>query len=149
MDWLGKYEPRYVQSCVTPRVRKIILAGHSGGGNPIHLQMDSMKAKVCEIWCFDVVYGKASDWIDFARYNPTKRMTFYYAIQSPDDRADLISQKQKADQGKQPLDNMEIIKGGSHHFPCLTDNFRPQVKRSGCRARGEDRKARPDHLAHG
>ena len=140
MDWLGKYEPRYAQNCVTPRVRKVILAGHSGGGNPIHLQMDSMKAKVCETWCFDVVYGEVSDWIRFAFYNPTKKVTFYHAVQSLDSLAKLIKLKQLTDTGmmlsggSRPLDNMEIIKGASEHFHCLTDNFRTQVRRSRCLA---------------
>ncbi len=138
MDWLGKYDPRYALNCVTPRVRKVVLAGHSGGGNPIHLQMDSMKAQICEIWCFDVVYGDVSDWVQFAYYNPTKRVTFYHAIQSLGSLAELIKLKQTTDMGmmqmggSRPLDNLEIIKGASSHFPCLTNNFRAQVKRSRC-----------------
>jgi hypothetical protein len=135
MDWLGKYEPTYANKCVVPKVRKVILAGHSGGGNPIHLQMESMKIKLAEIWCFDVVYGNVADWIHIAHFNPTKRVTIYHAIQSLDSLKELVKLKDAKDKeaaaGKgRPLDNLEIIKGGNHHFPCLTDNFLPQAKRS-------------------
>jgi hypothetical protein len=138
MDWLGTYEPRYALNCLTPKVRRVVLAGHSGGGNPIHLQMESMKASICELWCFDVVYGDVSDWIKFAYYNPTKRLTFYHAIQSLDSLKQLIKLKQTTDMGmmqmggSRPLDNLEIIKGADEHFRCLTGNFRNQAKRSRC-----------------
>ena len=113
----------------------VVLVGHSGGGNPIHLQMDSMKSKLAEIWCFDVVYGNVADWIHVAYFNPTKRVTVYHAIQSLDSLKELVKLKAAKDKeaaaGKgRPLDNLEIIKGGNHHFPCLTDNFLPQAKGS-------------------
>ncbi|MFO1372277.1 MAG: hypothetical protein U1F42_07745 [Candidatus Competibacteraceae bacterium] len=132
MQWLGKYEPRYSLNNIVPQVRSVVLAGHSGGGNAIHLQMEAMKAKISEIWCFDVVYGDVNDWVDFARFNPTKRLTFYHAVQSLDSLKNLIRLKEVTEiQFPRSLDNLKIIKGGSDHFPCLTDNFRSHAKQSG------------------
>lgn len=131
MEWLKKYEPHYSLNNLTPQVRNVILAGHSGGGNAIHLQMEAMKGKISEIWCFDVVYGDVSDWINFALHNPTKRLTFYHAVQSLGSLKQLIQLKEaKETELKRSLDNLKIIKGGSDHFPCLTDNFRNQIKLS-------------------
>jgi len=138
MDWLGKYEPRYALNCVKPRVRNVVLSGHSGGGNAIHHQLESMKTKVCEVWNFDVVYGEVSDWVSFAYYNPTKRLTFYWAVQSPGARKQLIELKDITNLGMlqmglaRTIDNLEIFQGAAHHFPCLTDNFVKQARRSRC-----------------
>src|SRR5262249_27967114 len=79
MTWLGHYEPLF--NNVKPNVREIVLAGHSGGGNPIHNQMESMKARLCEIWCFDTVVGNMTDWCDFARFNKTVTLRFFHAVQ--------------------------------------------------------------------
>lgn len=131
MEWLGKYEPRYSLNNVTPQVRKVMLAGHSGGGNPIHIQMNPMKAQVCEIWCFDVVYGTVSDWVDFAVYNPTKTLTFYHAVQSLPSLRKLIKLKEDTEKARgKPIDNLKINDAGKHHYPALTNNFRNQVKMS-------------------
>lgn len=136
MQWLGTYDPHYSLKPggkVIPKVRKIILAGHSGGGSPIHIQMESLKAKLCEIWCFDCVYYSVSDWVNFAVYNPTKRLTFYYAVQSLDSLNKLRGLKEvaKADLNK-TLDNLQFIDAGKNHYKSLTNNFRNQVKASTC-----------------
>lgn len=125
MKWIGKYEPRYADNGIVPHVGQIVLAGHSGGGSPMHLQMESLKSKLCEIWCFDVVYWGVEDWVKFAKQNPTKKITFYYAVQS----LDSLQELQKQAKG---IGNIEIKAAGSHHFPALTDNFRIQLKKTTC-----------------
>lgn len=133
MAWLGKYDDGYASREVVPTVRKIVLAGHSGGGNGIHAQMESMKERICEIWCFDVVYGNVSDWIDFASRNPTKPMTFYHAVQSSDSFKDLSALKDATETKKQiNLDHVKLIEAGNHHFPALTNNFRDRVNATTC-----------------
>jgi hypothetical protein len=135
MQWLGTYDPHYSlnKAKVIPQVRNVVLAGHSGGGSPIHIQMESLKAKVCEIWCFDVVYYTLSDWMAFAVYNPTKRLTFYHAVQSLNALRELKKLKELTEMGlHRALDNMQIIDAGKHHYPALTNNFRNQVKTSKC-----------------
>ncbi len=129
MQWLGKYDPHYSLNSVVPDVGKVVLAGHSGGGNAIHLQMDAMKAKVSEIWCFDIVYGAVKDWVDFAVANPTKRLTIYHAVQSLPDLRKLVALKASTEASLgRTLDNLKIIDAGNHHYPCLTNNFRNQAK---------------------
>jgi hypothetical protein len=133
MQWLGKYEDRYASNKVIPKVRKVVLAGHSGGGNPIHQQMEDMKAQVCEIWCFDVVYGNVVDWWSFAFFNQTKPVKFFHAVQSLSALAAL--KKLTADREKSlgvKLNNLEFIDAGKHHYPALTNNFLNQVRTSKC-----------------
>lgn len=148
VQWLGAYDPHYAirpsgpgsntVKPVCPKVGKIILAGHSGGGSPIHVQMESLKASLCEIWCFDVVYFEVTDWIKFAYYNPSIRLTFYHAVQSLDALNLLVQWKKDVEAGKtsigpqRKLDNLEIFKGATEHFRCLTHNFQDQAKRSKC-----------------
>ena len=130
MQWLGNYDPHYT---VIPTVRKVILAGHSGGGSPIHIQMESLKAKICEIWCFDVVYFTVNDWIQFGVNNPTKQVYFYYAEQSLDALKELKKLKDDTEKSmKRPLGNVQFIDAGNHHYPALTNNFGKRIKESNC-----------------
>ena len=82
MKWLGNYDPRFGSA----EVGKVILAGHSGAGSPIYLQMNSMKADICELWGFDVVYGPLDDYIRLAttlkHTHPTSLITFFHGVQS-------------------------------------------------------------------
>ena len=133
MQWLGKYDDHYASKKVIPKVRKVVLAGHSGGGNPIHNQMEGLKAKVCEIWCFDVVYGNVVDWWSWAFFNQTKPLKFFHAIQSLAALAKL--KKLTADREKSlgvKLNNLEFIDAGNNHYGALTKNFFDQIKTSKC-----------------
>jgi len=135
MQWLGNYDPHYSlkNPKVIPTVGKVILAGHSGGGSPIHTQMESLKAKICEIWCFDVVYYDVTDWMSFAYYNPTKRLTFFHAVQSLGALKELKKLKEITEMGlHRSMGNIQFIDAGNHHYPALTNNFRNQVKGSTC-----------------
>lgn len=42
-----------------PSVKRIVLAGHSGGGAPMRALASQpyINKKVCEVWCFDSTYG--------------------------------------------------------------------------------------------
>lgn len=136
MQWLGNYDPHYSLKTpkVVPTVRKVILAGHSGGGSPIHIQMNSsLKAKICEIWCFDVVYWELSDWMQFAVYNPTKTIYFYHAVQSLDALKELKKLKGLTEMGLyRSLGNVQFIDAGNHHYPALTNNFGKRLKDAAC-----------------
>lgn len=133
MVHLKKYDDNFAAKGYTPRVRKIVLAGHSGGGSPIHTQMESMKGRLCESWCFDVVYGPVSDWIDFAVRNPTIPLTFYHAVQSLGALRELVRQKAQTEAKlKIKLDHMRFVDAGNDHFAALTNNFLTQVKNTKC-----------------
>ena len=135
MQWLGNYDPHYSlkNPKVVPKVGKVILAGHSGGGSPIHIQMESLKAKICEIWCFDVVYYTLSDWMQFAVYNPTKQVYFYHAIQSLGALKELKKLKGLTEMGLyRSLGNVQFIDAGNHHYPALTNNFGKRLKATTC-----------------
>jgi hypothetical protein len=131
MKWLGKYEPHYSDRNLIPEVGNVVLAGHSGGGNAIHAQMDSMKASVCEIWGFDIVLGGADDWINFARFNPTVNLTFFHAIQNDEDHKDLHTKSEDM-----KLKNLVVNETGdatgAGHYRTLTLNFPNQVKNTTC-----------------
>jgi hypothetical protein len=135
MAWLGNYETRFNKK--TPEVRRLVLAGHSGGGVPIHHQRDSMKAKLCEIWHFDTVVQDAVGWANFARSNPTINITFFQAVQFS--LTDLQNAKAKVEKDSGiKLDNLQLIDTKNHtlggHYPALTNNFRKQVKNAKCLA---------------
>jgi hypothetical protein len=132
-QWLGKYETHYADKHTIPQIGKVVLAGHSGGGNPIHAQMESMKAKICEIWCFDVVYGNVDDWINFAHFNMNITLTFFHAIQSTSDYNDLVAKKKdKVSKLGWKLDNLVTLEAGNDHYRALTDNFPKMVKNTKC-----------------
>jgi hypothetical protein len=141
MQWLGHYDPRF--NSVT--IGKVVLAGHSGGGSPIHIQMNSMQTDICEVWCFDVVYWMLDDWIRFANTlaitHPNSLITFYHGVQSTpsynalDDRAKSAGKKySKEDRmtagGKRNMNFVET--GKADHFGALTDNFPKQLESSNC-----------------
>src|SRR5262249_51894253 len=38
LRWIGKYVPQYTSRCLTPTIRKLVLAGHSGAGVILNTQ---------------------------------------------------------------------------------------------------------------
>jgi hypothetical protein len=135
MAWLGNYEPRFNKKA--PSVRKIILAGHSGGGVPIHHQKVAMKAKLCEIWSFDTVVTDMDGWVTFAGTNPQIKMTFFQAVQFSYSSFVAAKEKGKATFGN--LDNLQLIDTKNHtlagHYPAMTKNFGDMVTKANCLAR--------------
>jgi hypothetical protein len=132
MKWLGTYDDGFVSKGIIPKVRKVVLAGHSGGGNPIHNQMDAMKGQICEIWCFDVVYGNVADWWSFAFFNQTKQLTFFHAVQSLGALAALKKLTADKEKAGVKLNNLQFVDAGNNHYAALTNNFFDQVKSSNC-----------------
>jgi hypothetical protein len=133
MHWLGKYDAHYADKKMIPHVRRVVLAGHSGGGNPIHAQMESMKARICEIWAFDIVYGNVDDWVAFAHCNDNISMMFFHATQSTVAFNDLVAQKNdKINKLGWTLDNLVTVEAGKDHYRVLTDHFPMQVKNTNC-----------------
>ena len=131
LQWLVKYDTNFPDRESPPAIRKLVLAGHSGGGFPIILQMAALKEMIDEIWCFDTIYGDPDAWVNYASHNPTKRVTIYHAIQSLDVLAKIVEAKKKMeDKRGKTIYNLEILKGANEHFHCLTDNFGKQINRS-------------------
>ena len=95
--------------------------------------MEGLKAQLCEIWCFDVVYGNVVDWWSWAFFNQTKPLKFFHAIQSLSALAKL--KKLTADREKSlgvKLNNLQFIDAGNNHYGALTKNFFDQIKTSQC-----------------
>lgn len=116
--WIGKYVPQY--KGVTPSVRNVILAGHSGAGVILDIQARSMKANVCEVWGFDCLYGQSAfhrdvvqDWLDAAKMRPGAK--FYFSSAGTKDNAVELDQRAK----KQGLGafSIEVYKGSSAFLP--------------------------------
>ncbi|MFL5242306.1 MAG: hypothetical protein ACJ8FY_09380 [Gemmataceae bacterium] len=133
MAWLGNYEPRFNKRA--PDVRRIVLAGHSGGGVPIQYLKDPLRGKLCEIWCFDTVVLDPNEWARFARFNPTIDISFFQAVQF--DLAAMKSAKKKVETDFGiTLDNLHLIDTKNHtlagHYPTVTNYFRNQVKNATC-----------------
>jgi hypothetical protein len=130
--WLAKYEPRYADKNITPQVRKVVLAAHSGGGNAIHAQMESMKSKLCAIWGFDIVLGGADDWINFALLNPGITLTFFHSVQNTDDFNSIVAKKKEIESKGRQIPNLTTFDVGGAHYAVLTNNFPTQMKNTGC-----------------
>jgi hypothetical protein len=130
--WLAKYEPRYADRKIIPEVRKVVLAAHSGGGNAIHAQMESMKSRLCAIWGFDIVLGGWKDWIDFALLNPGIGISLFHAIQNTGDFNDIVAKKKEIESTGRMIANLIPLDVGGAHYATLTNNFPTQMKSTGC-----------------
>lgn len=140
MKWLGHYDARFASA----EVGSVILAGHSGGGSAIYLQMNSMKADICEVWGFDVVFGPLDDYIRFAttlgHSHPNSLITFFHGIQSTplfnklnakaEQGGRLYKKESRTTNGGKT--NMRFESGREDHFGTLTDHFLEQLQNSGC-----------------
>jgi hypothetical protein len=138
MEWLGNYDSRFA----SVRLRKVVLAGHSGGGSPIYLQMNSMKADIGEVWCFDTVYGPLEDYIRFAsalgHNHPNSLITFSHGVQSTplynklsalaQDRGKIYKKEDRTTNGGK--NNMKFESGRKDHFGTLTGHFLEQLQSS-------------------
>jgi len=140
MAWLGHYDSRFD----SVGVGKVVLAGHSGGGSPIYLQMNSMKADICEVWGFDVVYGPLDDYLRFAvslaHTHPSSLITFFHGVQSTPNyeklqgmakaKGKLYKKEDRSTNGGK--NNMKFESGRKDHFGTLTDHFLEQLQNSPC-----------------
>jgi hypothetical protein len=140
MEWLGHYDSRFASA----GIGKVVLAGHSGGGSPIYLLMNSLKADVCEVWGFDVVYGPLEAYFRFAttleHNHPSSLMTFFHGTQSTPFYNQLQDQakakgriyKKEARTTNGGKNNMRFESGRKDHFGTLTDHFLEQLQNSPC-----------------
>src|SRR4029077_18524799 len=60
VQWIVKYVPQYADRIpkVTPKIGKLVLAGHSGAGVILLTLAKGMKTPICEVWGFDSTYGE-------------------------------------------------------------------------------------------
>ncbi len=139
--WIGKYVPEYTGRSVTPSVRKVVLAGHSGAGVILNTQAWSMNTPICEVWGFDSLYGgedlAVASWLSLARTRPDIRFFFHWgtsplrgnATELGDlaraDLTNIATQESKSLPGEKPDSN-------AHHFSVLTANFPTRVKAMRC-----------------
>jgi hypothetical protein len=134
MTWLGTADPNFKGAI--PEVRKVVLAGHSGGGSAIYNQMLSMKSNVCEIWGFDIVYGDPNGWIWFAINRRGVRIYLHSAIQSLVALSEIAKQKDDLESGKLGttifLNNLQIPAKDGSHYGALTRNFRERLRTNSC-----------------
>jgi hypothetical protein len=68
----------------TPQLRHLILACHSGGGSPMRMIARGTRkyaGNLRECWGFDCMYNwpDPTEWPDWARSNPDKRLYVYWA----------------------------------------------------------------------
>jgi hypothetical protein len=136
MQWLGTVDPNYASKGGVPQVRKVVLAGHSGGGSAIYNQMLSMNSNICEIWGFDIVYGDANGWIWFAINRRNIKIYLHSAIQSLDTLNEIAKLKDDLESGKTGttilLNNLQIPPKNTLHYDALTKNFRERLRLNWC-----------------
>lgn len=78
-----------------PTLRHLILACHSGGGQPmrqIALGTSRYASNLRECWGFDCMYSKSdtTEWPAWSRSNPDKRLYVYFATRRPAENSKLI-----------------------------------------------------------
>jgi hypothetical protein len=126
------------------KARRIILAGHSGGGNPVLRQLELIKdTEICEVWAFEAIYVPVDTWYNAVRSNPSTEFFFHYAT---------IEQKSKAEQIREkfagpPINGKSGPRMGGQlndryiehpaaatedHYGALTKNFFDRVSNSTC-----------------
>jgi hypothetical protein len=136
MNWLGTVDPNYSSKGIIPEVRKVVLAGHSGGGSAIYNQMLSMKLNICEVWGFDIVYGDPNGWIWFAINRRATKIYLHSAIQSLDSLNEIAKQKDDLESGKLGttimLNNLQIPPKNTVHYDALTKNFLNRLNVNSC-----------------
>jgi hypothetical protein len=78
------------------KIGKIILAGHSGGGDPVLRQIELMqRTPICEVWAFESIYVGASLWVDAVTSHTDTQFYFHFATTAQRDRAVEIESKLK------------------------------------------------------
>jgi hypothetical protein len=110
MSALFKYGP-HKSLGARPRVGSIILAGHSGGGNPMLALANSLGTligNIKEIWGFDTMYGPVEDqWSSWAKRHSNVKLVFYYKDTA---RRSLTVRDKTAGLG-----NVIVVEGGAGH----------------------------------
>ena len=106
--------------------------------------MNSMKADICELWGFDVVYGPLDDYLRLAsrleHNHPSALVTFFHGVQSTPNYNKLKAMAEAKGRIYKPEDmstnggknNMRFQSGRRDHFGTLTDHFLEQLKKSPC-----------------
>jgi hypothetical protein len=78
------------------KVGKVILAGHSGGGNPMLRQIELIEDhEICEVWAFEAVYVDTDKWVNAITSNAYTKFFFHYATTAQRDLAVEIETKLK------------------------------------------------------
>lgn len=92
----------YWSSGAAPKIRHIILAGHSGAGSPMRLLARSgnrYAALIKEVWGFDSTYSArenadSTGWAAWAQAHPQSRLFIYYLRGAPtQDQAEKLRKK--------------------------------------------------------
>ncbi|WP_165235764.1 hypothetical protein [Aquisphaera insulae] len=156
--WIGRHVPQYKGTA--PNVRNVVLAGHSGGGVILDIQARSMKANICEVWCFDSIYGQwdsfqrdvVKDWLDVADRRASTRFFFSSTSETSGNAVELKGKVKKADAGRFSIEvfsgasaslprtikqgsrwnDFMIPSGSSWHYETITRNFQSLVKNAKC-----------------
>ena len=124
-------------------VRRIVLAAHSAGGNPmlkIALGKDQYTARIAECWCFDGMYGSvAAAWAAWAKAHPQASLHVYYGpargqtSPSPRDNAEKIACLGKTNVCVQPS-RAKPAKGVDAHFWVPKVHLPERLRNSPCPA---------------
>ena len=78
------------------KVGKIILAGHSGGGDPVLRQIELMqRTTIYEVWAFEAVYVNTDLWVNAIASNTDTKFYFHFATTAQRDLAREIEGKIK------------------------------------------------------
>jgi hypothetical protein len=111
-------------------VRRIILAGHSGGGDPLLRQIELMgRTPICEVWAFEAVYVDINRWANAIKKNTQTSFFFHYATATQEKRATNIK-------GLAGTTNLSLIEKPAvttgDHYGALTQNFFDRLDSSPC-----------------
>jgi hypothetical protein len=128
--WIGKYVWQYASRRLTPSVRNVVLAGHSGAGVILGTQARGMTTPVREVWGFDSTYSQGkpfhrdvvADWLAAAKLRPATKFFFYWGTSGPGGNAEAL-------RGHPSIKVEETV---HDHFGVLTRNFFKRVQAASC-----------------
>jgi hypothetical protein len=137
------------------KVGKIILGGHSGGGDPVMRQIELIKntKKICEAWLFDAIYLATDRWVSAIEDNPDTSFYFHFGTAPQKKRAQAILDMYTEDEQtwksetmygefddhrwkNQFTENASVIENPKaetdDHFGALTKNFLTRLSAATC-----------------
>jgi hypothetical protein len=118
----------YWQGGTAPAIRHLILAGHSGAGQPMRVLANSRNRAaelVKEVWGFDCTYSArqdadANEWSSWAQRHPASRLCIYFVPRAPTQDQAL---KLKGRASRLNLSNVSVVGSGARPRDGIHQHF--------------------------
>jgi hypothetical protein len=108
-------------------IGKLILSGHSGGGDPLLRQIQLIKSKtIREVWAFEAIYVGTSEWVNAINKNTNTKFFFHFATPKQKTRAEAIRDALTKTSAISLTENPLVAT--KDHYGALTQNFADRLQ---------------------